>query len=149
MAGLQFSWLTVPDAGLRRQLADEVAAAGLSGPNCLAGAAAAAAWNEGDAWLDQALAYIKGNYDCLVAGLAAGLPAVRVYPLEGSYLAWLDLRLLKLGPGLHQVLLDQAGLWLEAGSRFGSGGDGFARLNLGCPRASIQTAVERLTAAFG
>ncbi|MBU0934048.1 MAG: pyridoxal phosphate-dependent aminotransferase [Spirochaetes bacterium] len=149
IAGLQASCMLIPDQNLRRQFNEELEAAALGQPNCLTAGAATAAYQHGDAWLQAVLEYMQGNYLLLVEQLAEKLPAVKVYPLEGTYLAWLDFSGLKLSGNVHKSIVEKTGLWLDAGSRFGTGGDGFARLNLGCPRTTVQEAVDRLAAAFG
>ncbi|MFH2114613.1 MAG: MalY/PatB family protein [Spirochaetota bacterium] len=148
IAGLQVSYIVVPDQGLRKAFADETEATGIGTPNCLGVAAAEAAYRHGGPWLDALLPYLSANYTHLKDSLAQKVPGLRVYPCEGSYLAWIDFRGVGLQGNVHKALLDRAGLWLDAGSRFGSGGDGFARLNFGCPRSMIDEAITRLAQAF-
>lgn len=149
IAGLQASVIAVPDGRLRAAFERESEATGLGSPNCMATSAAVAAYERCGPWLDEALTYMLGNYESLVSGLAAAAPGIAVSPLEGTYLAWLDFSGVGLTGDVHGELVDRAGLWLDAGSRFGTGGEGFARLNLGCPRSLVDEAVRRLGAAFG
>lgn len=149
IAGLQASVIAIPDEGLRAAFKGESETTGLDNPNCMAVGAAVAAYERCGPWLDEALAYMKGNYETLVAGLADAAPGIRVYPLEGTYLAWLDLSGVGLSGDVHGELVDRAGLWLDAGTRFGTGGGGFARINLGCPRSLVEEAARRLGSAFG
>jgi cystathionine beta-lyase len=149
IAGLQTSYTIIADAGLRRSFGEGLNAMGLGLPNCFGMAGAIAAYRDGGPWLDELLVYLHGNYTHLVRRLAEGVPAITVHACEGTYLAWLDLRALGLDGDVHRRLLDQAGLWLDAGSRFGTGGAGFARLNFGCPRSILDQAIERLIQAFG
>ncbi|OHD25836.1 MAG: hypothetical protein A2Y38_00735 [Spirochaetes bacterium GWB1_59_5] len=149
IAGLQASVIIVPEPGLRTALALESEATGLSSPNCMVSGAAVAAYTQGGPWLDEALRYIHGNYETLVAGLADKAPSIQVFPLEGTYLAWLDFRGAGFDGDVGTEVMERAGLWLDAGTRFGTGGGGFARMNLGCPRSVVETAVERLGKAFG
>lgn len=149
IAGFQVSYIVVPDAQLRHKLETENDAAGLGSPNCVGIAAAVAAYREGQPWLDEALAYLRSNYEHLVSELAQRVPLIRVWPQEGTFLAWVDFRGLGLKGDVHRSLLDKAQLWMDAGTRFGTGGDGFARLNLGCTRATLDEAINRLEKAFG
>jgi len=146
IAGFQTSYIVVPDDGLRKAFSDETDASGIGVPNCMGTIAAEAAYRHGAPWLDAILPYLRGNYERLVDGLAREVPAIRVYPCEGTFLAWVDFRGVGLTGDVHQALVEKAGLWLDAGARFGSGGSGFARLNFGCPRSTIDRAVERLAA---
>lgn len=148
MAGLQVSYILVPDQGLRKAFTDETEAAGIGTPNCLGVAAAEAAYRHGGPWLDALLLYLHANYTHLKDALAQKTPGLEVYPCEGTYLAWVDFKGVGLQGNVHKVLLEKAGLWLDAGSRFGSGGEGFARLNFGCPRSTMDEAIARLTQAF-
>jgi len=149
IAGLQASYIAIPGKELRASFAAESHATGIGSPNCLAGAAAIAAYNEGGPWLDELLVYLQGNYDYLKAELGKRAPALKVYPCEGTYLAWIDFRTAGLSADVGPGILEKARLWLDAGSRFGTGGAGFARLNFGCPRAVVAKAVDRLAQAFG
>lgn len=149
IAGLQASFIVTPDPAIRARFDAESEATGIGSPNCLAQDAVIAAYREGSAWLDEALRHMRGNYDALVSGLEARVPGIRAYPLEGTYLAWLDFRGVGLQGDVGAEIVERAGLWLDAGLRFGSAGAGFARMNLGCPRRTVETAVERLAAAFG
>jgi cystathionine beta-lyase len=83
--------------------------------------------------------------DLLAEFLADSLPASRVFPLEGTYLAWLDCRARGLSDEeLKQRILHRARVWLDDGPMFGSGGRGFQRLNLACPRTILREALRRL-----
>ncbi|MBP7265006.1 MAG: pyridoxal phosphate-dependent aminotransferase [Spirochaetia bacterium] len=149
IAGLQTSYIVIPNDGLRAAFAKDGEASGVGVPNCFGTIAAQAAYEHGGPWLDELMPFLRGNYDALVAGLGAKAPALKVSPCEGTFLAWIDFRGAGLAGNVHAELLSKAGLWLDAGSRFGTGGDGWARLNFGCPRATVDEAVRRLGAAFG
>ncbi|MDX9897990.1 MAG: MalY/PatB family protein [Spirochaetia bacterium] len=149
IAGLQASCVVIPDAALHAAFEQESAATGLGSPNCMIASAAVTAYASCGPWLDEALDHMWGNYEALVAGLAKKAAAIKVYPCEGTYLAWLDFRGVGLDGDVGAEIIDRAGLWLDAGVRFGTGGDGFARLNFACPRQHMDTAVARLSKAFG
>ncbi|MBN2875526.1 MAG: pyridoxal phosphate-dependent aminotransferase [Spirochaetales bacterium] len=149
IAGLQASYITIPDERLRAAYDRETAASGVGTPNCLAIAAAEAAYGKGGPWLQELLPYLRGNYEYLCSTLAARAPALKVYPCEGTFLAWIDFCGAGLSADVGPEIIDRAGLWLDAGARFGTGGEGFARLNFGCPRPVLEEAVQRLIKAFG
>ena len=101
-------------------------------------------------WLEQLLSYVEENYRFMNAFLSDRLPRVRAFPLEGTYLAWLDMRDLGLtDEDLKKKLLCTAGVWLDEGSMFGRGGEGFQRLNLACPRSILTDALQRMAEALG
>jgi cystathionine beta-lyase len=86
----------------------------------------------------------------LVAFLGERLPGGRVIPLEGTYLVWIDLRALGLSDEeLKKRILGRAKVWLDDGPMFGSGGEGFQRINLACPRSTLEQALEATVRALG
>ena len=148
LAGLGGSLGIVPDDRLRARLKAVQRSLFAGVANATAVVAAEAAWRHGERWLEELLIYIEGNRRFLEGFLEARLPSVRLFPLEGTYLAWLDLRDLGLADALIKERLLQAGLWLDDGGMFGRGGEGFQRLNLACPRVVLADAAERFAAAF-
>jgi cystathionine beta-lyase len=119
-------------------------------PNALAVAATEAGWRHGEPWLEELLDYIQGNYDFLAGFLAERLPKVRLFPLEGTYLAFLDMRGLGIADAaLKEKLLKEARVWLDEGTKFGRGGEQMQRMNLACPRSVLGQALERLAGALG
>lgn len=107
-----------------------------------------AAYRHGEAWLDDTLAYLDGSRRLLARELAEHLPAVRHTPPEGTYLAWLDLRALALGPRPSDVLYDRSRVLLVDGSDCGEAGRGFARFTLATPRPVMTEMIGRLAAAL-
>jgi len=149
IAGLGGSLAVIPDEDLRTRFEAVQHAVFSAAPNAVAVAASEAAWRHGERWLDELLVYIKGNYDLLRGFLAERLPSVRVFPLEGTYLALLDMSSLGLPDApLKHLLLRDARVWLDEGTKFGRGGEGMQRLNLACPRSLLAQALERMEKAF-
>jgi cystathionine beta-lyase len=109
--------------------------------------AAAAAYDEGEAWLDDVLAYLDGNRRLLAELIADRLPQVRFTPPEGTYLAWLDCRRLGLEGSAGAFFLDRAGVALVDGPECGAPGAGHVRLNFATPRPVLTTIVDRLAGA--
>jgi len=96
------------------------------------------------------LAYLQGNLDFLRRFLGTRLPWVKLVEPEGTYLAWLDFRARHADhEGLAREMQQGARLALDEGQIFGVGGAGFERVNIACPRATLQRALEQLAAAFG
>jgi cystathionine beta-lyase len=117
---------------------------GASTPGLLA---AAAAYDEGEAWLDDVLGYLDGNRRLLGELLAERLPRIRYTPPEGTYLAWLDCRQLGLEGPAGAFFLERAGVALVDGPECGPPGAGHVRLNFATPRAVLTSMVERMAAA--
>jgi cystathionine beta-lyase len=149
VAGLQLSNVFIPNERLRRQYLRAFSAAGLSQPSYLGFVACKAAYDGGEAWLEDLLVYLKANFDYLRDYLAEHIPAIKLVEPEGTYLAWLDCRELGLDhKQLEDFIINDAKLWLDGGTMFGPEGEGFQRMNLACPRATLTDALERLAQAY-
>ncbi|NMC06430.1 MAG: pyridoxal phosphate-dependent aminotransferase [Candidatus Lokiarchaeota archaeon] len=151
LAGLQASNIIMPSGASRQQFRAVLDGVGFKDPNCFAGAAQRAAYTdpECEAWLGRLLAYLQGNLDHLRQFLADRLPWVTLVEPEGTYLAWLDFRARYPDhEALAQKMQQEAGLALDEGHIFGSNGDGFERINIACPRALLQRALDQMAAAF-
>jgi cystathionine beta-lyase len=147
IAGLQCSVAIIPNAELRKQFkaarADLVHEA-----NVLGLVAALAAYRDGQEWLDQVLRYLEANRDLLVQYVQEHLPGIQMGKPEATYLAWLDCRQAGLPCDPHKFFLEQAKVGLNDGVAFGKGGQGFVRLNFGCPRSTLLEVLERMRAAL-
>ena len=150
LAGLQTSNLFVPNEELRKKLRDRLRALHFEAPNLAGLTACMAAYREGAAWLDELLAYLRGNTDFVRAFLANRLPALRLTEPEGTYLLWIDCRGLGLSDeALGELLTNRARVWIDDGPMFGPGGEGFIRVNAACPRAVLEKAFARIAEAVG
>lgn len=99
-----------------------------------------AAYNYGEPWRLELLDYLRGNRDRIYAFLQERYPQVGTHPMAATYLAWLDIRKLGLkDPAGH---FEKHGIALSDGKMFG--GEGFLRLNFGCPRARLEEGLQRL-----
>lgn len=148
LAGLQISNIMIPDPGLRSRfcIAAENIASGDT--NYFSYAACEAAYTQGEAWLGELLARLRENRDGTVRFLAENLPRLRPFPLEGTYLMWLDCRPLGMGPKeLEAFLRGKARLFFDEGYLFGEEGAGFERINLACPPSVLCESLERLKRA--
>ena len=147
VAGLSCSVGVIQNPDLR----DRVTQAGkglISHINVMGFTAALAAYRDGQEWLDELLVYLEANRDYVLEYIAANMPGVKCQKPEGTYLAWLDCREAGIPGHPHEFFLEQAGVALNDGAAFGAGGEGFVRLNFGCPRATLTEALERMRAAL-
>ncbi len=145
VAGIHASVAIVEDEALRRRF--EAAKAGLVPRLDVMGyTAMLAAYRDGGPWLDEVLRYLEANRNFLADYVESSLPGVRMTPLEGTYLAWLDCRALTDAP--HKFFLEEAGVALNDGATFGPGGEGSVRLNFACPRATLVEALARMEHAL-
>jgi cysteine-S-conjugate beta-lyase len=148
LAGLKASVAIIPDAALRERFiaarVDLVQTVNVFGYTALV-----AAYRDGQEWLDALLRYLEANRDFLVDYVRARLPGVRVAAPEGTYLAWLDCRECPIAGGdPFTFFLEAAQVALNDGRAFGPGGEGFVRLNFGCPRALLTEGLERMRRAL-
>lgn len=106
-----------------------------------------AAWRDGDAWLQPVLGYLQGNRELLGQRLRERLPQIGYIEPQGTYLAWLDCRALKLDTAPHLFFRRHAHVALTDGAECGHGGDGHVRLNFAMPRPLLIEAIDRMAAA--
>ncbi|GGV25772.1 cystathionine beta-lyase [Streptomyces longisporoflavus] len=118
------------------------------GPSHLGIIAHTAALRDGGDWLDALLRGLDDNRRLLAALLTQHLPAVGYTPAQGTFLAWLDCRELGSGDDPAEVFLRRGRVALNSGRPFGTGGEGFVRLNLAASPEVITEAVERMAAAL-
>lgn len=152
LAGLQATINIIPDCDMRKRFKNILTRNSMNEINLFALTAMEAAYTHGEKWLDELLIYINGNYEFLVNYMAEKLPKVKVTPLEGTYLAWLDFRALGFDKEnvkiLQKKMLLDAKLWLDEGYIFGKNGGGFERIAIACPRSYIKEAIDRMAKAF-
>lgn len=148
LAGLQVSNIVIPDVKLRERFRDALKSCAMGAPNALGIVAAEAAYRHGGEWLEQLLVYLQGNIDFLTGYIAGEIPGLRVIQPQGTYLLWLDFR----GCGIDRKRLGRfvrrdARVGLEAGTIFGCKEPGFERMNIACPRATLEEALSRIAQA--
>ncbi len=147
IAGLHCSFAVIPDPGLRKRIREgeppyfpEVNALGFT--------ATLAAYTEGNEWLDQVLQYLAANRELVSQYVSRELPGVQTTSPEATYLSWLDCRRSSISGDPYRFFLERAKVALSDGSRFGKGGEGFVRLNFGCPRWRLLEALGRMKTAL-
>lgn len=145
LAGMMIATVVIPDPALRaswkRRHPPFV--------NPLSLAAAVGAYRDGEAWLEALKQYLDGNFDFMQRYLAQRLPKARFQIPQATYLAWVDLSAY-FDDSVHltRFFLEKAGLILEGGEMFVENGAQCIRLNLACPRAQVEDALNRLVAAI-
>ena len=149
MPGLSASHAIIFNKGLRKQFETYLAAGELNFGHLFAFEGVKAAYTHGTEWLDQCLAYIQGNIDFVDEYLKTHMPKIKAMRPQASFLVWLDCRELGLTQqALNEFFVDGAHLALNDGESFGKQGKGFMRLNVGCPRSILETAMAQLDAAY-
>lgn len=147
-AGLTTSFLVIPNK--RHLVAYErvMRLPHLHMGNIFGTAALEAAYTHGDEWLGQLLVYLQENYAMLEKFFQENMPEVKVMKPEATYLIWLDFSAFGLSDDeLNQKLID-GGVGLNRGTQFGKQGSGYMRINIGCPRSTLQDALNRIKMIF-
>lgn len=152
IAGLFCGFAIIPDESLRRRYRAVVEQMTLHVNSLGLIAAEAALSGACDEWLQELRAYLTANRDFLVDYVRDRLPGIRTTVPDATYLAWLDCNNLladgKIEASAHKFFLEKARVALNEGADFGPGGEGFVRLNFGCPRQTLTEALDRMSAAL-
>ncbi|NLA64026.1 MAG: putative C-S lyase, partial [Bacteroidales bacterium] len=148
IAGIVSSFAVVENKDIREKYFNYLAARELDKGTIFAYIAAQIAYETGGDWLDQVIEYIQKNIDFVDAFLQKHVPKIKVVRPEASFLIWLDCRDLKLSqPELENFFIHKAKLGLNSGTMFGKEGEGFMRLNVGCPLITLEKALDNLKKA--
>ncbi len=152
VAGLFCGFAVIQDADLRERFVKEVKRLALHVNSLGLISAQAALTGECDDWLAALNRYLTANRDFVADYVRDNLPGIRTTVPDATYLAWLDcnelIRSGKIEGSPHEFFLNEAKVALNDGATFGPGGDGFVRLNFGCPRETLVEALERMKAAL-
>ena len=153
VAGLFVGFAIIQNESLRRKFQAEAEKLTLH-TNALGHIASEVAFSGScDPWLDELLAYLTANRDFIVDYVKKNLPGVRVSKPDATFLAWLDFSELvaegKVTEPLQDFFIEKGKVAFNEGASFGSGGEGFVRLNFGCPRETLVDGLERIKAALG
>lgn len=143
-AGIAFIVCTNPD---HKQAIEKVMMQyHLGQMNLLAMEMVEAAYRNGHDWLDQVNPYIYQNYLYVKTTIETYMPRIRVHPLEGSYLLWLDAR--RICEGVQTFFESMGHVRGIDGIQFGEEGEGHYRLNLASPRSVLTQAMKQLIHAY-
>ena len=149
IAGLKSSYHIIKNEALRKQYSEYLTRSELDTAHLFATTAVAVAYNEGDEWLAQMLQYVEENIAFLDKYLKENMPKISFIRPQASYLVFLDARELGMPQEkLVNFFLKEAKVAMNDGTMFGQEGAGFMRMNLGCPRATLQQALEQIKAAY-
>ncbi|MDR0572528.1 MAG: PatB family C-S lyase [Tannerella sp.] len=149
IAGIVSSYAIVPDDSLRKAFYSFLEAGEFNHGTIFAYTAVVAAYTQGTEWRRRMIDYVIKNVHFVDRYLKNGIPQIKAYMPQASFLVWLDCAGLGLN---HKELIglfrDRANLALNDGAMFGSEGNGYMRLNVGCPRSQLETALGKLKNAI-
>lgn len=148
LAGLQISNIFISNQKLRSAFRKELYSTGYNQLNTLGLVACHAAYEKGNSWLESLRTYLSENLTYIRNYLKEELPQISLIEPEGTYLIWLDFRELGLTDAqLEDLIVHKAKLWLDRGTMFGPEGEGFQRINIACPRSTLERAFSQLKQA--
>lgn len=149
LAGIQTSYVVAENKQLRQKLANHLANMFVSGTNMFAEVATEAAYTHGEQWLEDLMSYVESNYQFVKSYVETHLPRLRVMDCEGTYLLWLDCSKLPLAAEERKTwFIEEARVALNHGLIFGEEGKDFERVNLACPRKTLEQGLEQIRQAY-
>jgi len=149
LAGLASSNLIIPDKTLRDKYSSYMNNLHVESGNIFGVLATEVAYRHGMDWLNELISYLQINLEFLTDFILKNIPQVRVIHPEATYLVWLDFRQMNLSQKeLKEFLIEKAGLGFNDGTTFGTGGEGYMRINIACRKSLLIEALEKLRMAF-
>ncbi|MEZ3434988.1 MAG: pyridoxal phosphate-dependent aminotransferase [Lachnospiraceae bacterium] len=145
LQGMTYAVVIIPDEGLREKFEAERSGYNMEfAVNVFSLAAVEAAYSKCDGWLNALNEYLLGNLNFLTEYIEKNIPDIKVIRPEGSYMVWLDFRKFGKTPEELRQLLLGAHIGFTYGDSFGPEGEGYERINIGCPRSTLEKCLERL-----
>lgn len=145
IAGLQISYAIIKNREKRRKFMQELKKFGLHSLNTMGIYALEAAYDYGEHWLDQLIQTLEGNKQYVCRNISKNTDKLNIIDAEGTYLLWIDCRKLNLNSEqLRSFMINQAKVGLNAGIDYGEEGAKFMRLNIACPKQTLQEGVNRI-----
>lgn len=149
IAGLATSFVVSKSENLLNSLQKQIDILHLGMGNIFGAVALEAAYTNGASWVDDLNIYLAANMAYIDNFLKENLPQIKLIKTEATYLLWLDFRDLGMKEAdLKKFLIEKAKLGFNHGSMFGSGGEGFMRMNVGCPKSTVVKAMNQLKDAI-
>jgi cystathionine beta-lyase len=150
IAGFSTSYAIISNKKLMIEYRRVLTGLALYTGNIFGAMATEAAYKHCEPWLNELLCYLEGNVESVKAFLRSEMPQVKCSPIEATYLMWLDFRALGLSQKeLKELIIQKAGVGLNDGVSFGATGEGFMRLNVGSPRATVLKGLTLIKDAIG
>lgn len=150
LAGMKCAYMIVPNPEFRQKIQQILKGQHRMATSVLGLKSCELAYGLCEPWLEAVLKVIEANRAYVTDYLRVHLPWVNVYPMEGTYLLWMDFRGCGLDPkALEAKMTQEALLFMDEGYIFGEGGAGFERMNLAVPQWVLEEAMVRLVQIFG
>lgn len=145
IAGLEIANITAADESIRKKIKEAMSRNEQENINSFGPDALIAAYNESEEWLDELRSYLYANYKFMAEFISVHLPDYKILPLEGTYLAWMNITPCGMkSDALALKLLEEGKVMVNPGTMYGPGGEDFIRVNLACPKATLSEGLERI-----
>ncbi len=149
IAGLATSTVIIQNESLKKKFEKTLEEVHITNGNLFGNVASQAGYTFGEKWLIELMVYVQDNFNFLEESLKTEFETLDMIAAEATYLAWIDFRKTGLTDDeIKNKLIHESGLGLSAGPVFGSGGEGFQRMNLAAPKSVVADAINRLKKVF-
>ncbi|AUJ25899.1 MalY/PatB family protein [Virgibacillus dokdonensis] len=149
LAGLQASYIITPNQERRKKIEAHLSKQGVHGLNIMGNTALEAAYLHGDSWLDELREVLLSHKQYVEEMLETHIPEITVTHSEGTYLLWIDCSALNMDPKeLREFMIHKAKVGLNTGKDYGEEGSTFMRMNIACPKATLEEGVRRIIQAI-
>jgi len=149
IAGLQASYAIINNEERRQAFEDFASKQGFHSLNTMGNIALEAAYKHGDKWLDELMEVLDSHKKYVIDQFNEHIPEITVIDAEGTYLLWIDFSYLGLDDEkLHKFLIEKANVGLNPGIDYGKAGSQFMRMNIACPRETLEKAVQQIIDAI-
>lgn len=149
LGGLHLGNIIIPNNKTKEKYDEELSKSGMERPNIFGIVASEAGYKYGASWLAEVKNYIKGNINYCKNFIEKEIPKLKMIDTEATYLIWIDCRKLNMSDSeLSKFIGEKAKLGVNDGPVFGTGGSGFIRVNVACPRILLEEAMNRLKKAI-
>lgn len=139
LPGLETSFAIIENEEYIEKFNNTINAWSIGGNNIYGIFATQTAYNHGEEWLKDVLDYIHENYIYLKEFFSKNMPQIETYPLEGTYLMWINCNKLNMSnEELDKFFIEEVKVGLNPGHIFGEEGNGFQRINIACPRKNLE-----------
>jgi cysteine-S-conjugate beta-lyase len=148
VAGLSSAFVIIPDKKFRVKYERVLHTIHIDSGTIFGNIATEAAFRHGYDWLGQLMIYLEDNYNFLQSFLKQKMPKVKIMKPEATFLVWLDFTSYNLSEKELAKLFIDGGVAINHGSKFGTGGEGYFRLNFGCPRSVLEEGLMKIDKAL-
>ncbi|MBP1950086.1 MalY/PatB family protein [Virgibacillus litoralis] len=145
LAGLQASYVITTDKEKRDTLNKQLNSQGHHMLNTMGNTAMEAAYLHGEEWLDELRTVLKEHQEYVTKKFEENTDVLKVIRSEGTYLLWIDCSAMEMdSEQLKKFMIENAKVGLNTGTDYGEEGKTFMRMNIACPRETLEEGVKRI-----